>query len=285
MKHLTFVNATRLANDLYTKPTHFLLELIQNADDNKYVTGTPTITFNLTSQFLLVSCNEVGFSPNDVDAICDIGQSTKSASRKASGYIGEKGIGFKSGFKLADTIQISSGPYSFKFVRSDRLGMITPIWENFPSEYLQAGLTQFLFEIPCPRDIQSVKTDLCNLQPSILIFLRRLDRIQLEWESCDKEIQITRFTSSDLAGEAVSIRGISGDDIKSEDYMVQRYQVEALPDDPKRPGINESEVAIAFPLATCKTPLIENCYAYNFLPIRQYGFSVSLQTARMTQRD
>lgn len=113
--------------------------------------------------FLLVGCNEVGFTPDDVRAICSIGQSTKSASKKASGYIGEKGIGFKSSSKLVDTICVSSGSYSFKFVKRDRLGMITPIWEDFPKQYFQHGFTQFLFNIPEEEDVLSVEDDLSNL--------------------------------------------------------------------------------------------------------------------------
>jgi hypothetical protein len=168
-------------------------------------------------------------------------------------------------------------------VKNHQLGMITPIWEDFPSEHLQKGFTQFLFEIPSPRDVQSVTKDLCNFQPSILIFLRRLRHINFKGESFHKEIYSSRSENPDLAGEAVIIRGISLDGIISEDYFVQRHKVGVLPGDPKRLGINESEVAIAFPLTACKSPLIRDCYTYNFLPIRQYGFSVSFQTGRMMQ--
>lgn len=269
-----FVNLTSLADDLYTKPTHFLLELIQNADDNKYAADSPTITFNLMTNLLLVSCNELGFTPDDVRAICSIGQSTKSASRKASGYIGEKGIGFKSGFKLADTICVSSASYSFKFVRSGRLGMITPIWEDFPSQHFQEGLTQFLFHIPESNDVLSVETDLCNLEGSVLLFLRRLERIELEPAFGGNRFFI-RDSFPGLAGEIVRIDDISADGISFKHYTIERTEVKDLPDDPKRPGIHESEVAVAFPLSPVDTPLVKDCFAYNFLPIRKYGFSVS----------
>lgn len=154
--------------------------------------------------------------------------------------------------------------------------MITPIWEDFPSEHLQAGLTQFLFEIPSQRNFQSVTNDLSRLQPSMMIFLRRLREIHLKGESFHKIIRSTRYESHDLAGEAFSIRGVClPSELISEDYLVQRYEFRHMPREPKRPGINKSEVAIAFPLKACKSPLIQDCYTYNFLPIRQYGFSVS----------
>lgn len=49
---------------------------------------------------------------SNVRAICSTGESTKT---NTSGYIGEKGIGFKSVFKAASKVHIQSGPFSFFF--------------------------------------------------------------------------------------------------------------------------------------------------------------------------
>lgn len=75
-----------------------------------------------------VQCNEVGFTAANVEALCRIGFSTKKLNR--AGFIGEKGIGFKSVFKVADQVWITSGPYSFKFDATKPLGMIAPVWEE-----------------------------------------------------------------------------------------------------------------------------------------------------------
>ena len=37
-----------LARDLYNKDTHFIFELIQNAEDNSYNKGEPTLSFKLS---------------------------------------------------------------------------------------------------------------------------------------------------------------------------------------------------------------------------------------------
>ena len=37
-----------LAKDLYNKPTHFIFELIQNAEDNSYEELVPSLSFRLT---------------------------------------------------------------------------------------------------------------------------------------------------------------------------------------------------------------------------------------------
>lgn len=42
--------------------------------------------------------NEVGFSANNIRALCDVGNSTKMGHN--AGYIGKKGIGFKSVFRV-----------------------------------------------------------------------------------------------------------------------------------------------------------------------------------------
>ena len=60
-----------------------MLELLQNADDNTYATSVkPTVHFYLSSNVLTVRNNEaVGFSPDDISALCDIGLSTKTGHR------------------------------------------------------------------------------------------------------------------------------------------------------------------------------------------------------------
>lgn len=54
----------RLSRDLYSKDTHFVLELVQNADDNAYPPSSlnPTLHFVLESERFVVLNNEEGFS-------------------------------------------------------------------------------------------------------------------------------------------------------------------------------------------------------------------------------
>lgn len=75
---------THLSTELYGQPGHFFFELIQNADDNLYAADTPAphIHFRLGDSDLVVANNEaVGFSEDDVRALCDVGVSTKVAQR------------------------------------------------------------------------------------------------------------------------------------------------------------------------------------------------------------
>ncbi|CZT44958.1 uncharacterized protein RSE6_05220 [Rhynchosporium secalis] len=83
---------TTLSDQLYQSSIHFLLEIIQNTDDNAYADGV-----HLSLQFtyykkvaLRIDCNEIGFSPRNVEALCRVGQSTKKGEAKVNGYVGEK---------------------------------------------------------------------------------------------------------------------------------------------------------------------------------------------------
>jgi hypothetical protein len=109
-----------------------VLELLQNADDNTYESVTPTLGFSYKPGSLRIGCNEVGFTSKNVEAICAISQSTKSGKTNDGEYIGEKGIGFKSVFKAAEVVSISSGDFTFKFDTTTFLGMVAPTWAAFP---------------------------------------------------------------------------------------------------------------------------------------------------------
>ena len=132
-----------MSQEFYAESTHFLHELVQNADDNAYNADcTPALHIEYEDGLLLVRCNEVGFSRQNVEAICAIGRSSKGGRDHRTDMqhrIGEKGVGFKSVFKIADVVWIKSGYYSFKLDKSQPLGMITPLREQFPKPRFARG--------------------------------------------------------------------------------------------------------------------------------------------------
>ncbi|SFN61296.1 sacsin N-terminal ATP-binding-like domain-containing protein [Proteiniclasticum ruminis] len=105
---------TILSDTTYEDRKHFLMELIQNADDAEYGDQIPEIHFYITDEGLELFYNETGFTVEDIISITDTGASTKKTKKNnASSFIGEKGIGFKSVFALAETVEIQSGPWHF----------------------------------------------------------------------------------------------------------------------------------------------------------------------------
>ncbi|KKY27789.1 putative ino80 chromatin remodeling complex protein [Diplodia seriata] len=98
-----------------------MYELIQNAEDNSYEHAIserqkPFLKFSLYPDRMVVYSNEDGFTEDNVMAICI--NANVSAKSDHQGYIGEKGIGFKSVFKIAKKVHIQSESYSFSFVYS-----------------------------------------------------------------------------------------------------------------------------------------------------------------------
>jgi hypothetical protein len=80
-----------LSANLYSSQAHFVMELVQNADDNDYhASVTPTLRVQLFPHAVVVFNNEVGFSERNIVAVCNVNGSTKLHK---SGYIGQKGIG------------------------------------------------------------------------------------------------------------------------------------------------------------------------------------------------
>ena len=73
--------------------------------------------------------NELGFTPANVFAITGIAEAAKNVSEEKV-EIGEKGIGFKSVFGIADKVYIQSGRFSFYFTK-DNIIVPVPFYDDF----------------------------------------------------------------------------------------------------------------------------------------------------------
>jgi len=95
-----------LSTELYTKPTHFLLELLQNADDCSYAAGVqPRVLLVLMQDALLHATNETGFTAEDIRSICRMAMSSKN--RKVGAFTGEKGQHRNPQWMLSSTARVS----------------------------------------------------------------------------------------------------------------------------------------------------------------------------------
>jgi hypothetical protein len=238
--------------------------------------GEPTLNITYSRRTLRLDCNEVGFGKKNVEAICKIGRSTKAGLGATTRYIGEKGIGFKSVFKVSDVVWISSGHYSFKFDKKETLGMIAPIWAKFPEgQQPPAGYTSILLQLADDYDPEKLVAELQSLDPRLLIFLRNLRQINVRtlmsargsWSS-----SLRRCDVPSLAPGETSVQ--LWHDLERSSLKVVSSLIRALPPDPKRPGCRESEILLAFPINNSREPSIVPQKVYAFLPIRDYGFKV-----------
>jgi hypothetical protein len=160
-----------LAAGLYDDRTHFIFELLQNAEDalgrRGVWHGPRKVKFRLDPTRLMLSHFGKLFDEADVRSVCDIAESTKNESS-----IGRFGLGFKSVYTVTDLPEIHSGDEDFaiegyvfpkRAVRTARAADETQIVLPLKSE-----------DTTAPRDITA---GFRNLGPGALLFLRYIDEI------------------------------------------------------------------------------------------------------------
>jgi hypothetical protein len=245
--------------------------MIQNADDNTYLTQPPIMKICYSEGFLRLDSNEVGFTRANVDAICSIGKSSKLKSLDRTRAIGKKGIGFKSVFKIADSVWIASGHYSFKFDKSQLLGMIAPIWEKFPQTRSE-GWTSFLLKLSPGCDTVNLVSQLRSLDSRTLIFLRKLVEVKVEI-SDDHVRPVASLTRRDMSGfSGLQQLILEGDECSP--FIVSRHSLPTHVCAGHDLPIDLGDIWIVFPSIPAEAPA-KTHNTFSFLPIRNYGLKVS----------
>ena len=266
-----------LADDLYNKHTHFIFELIQNAEDNIYKDPVPYLSFRLTKTdptnseesqgALIIQNNEIGFSHDNVDAICRVGKTTK---KKAQGYIGEKGIGFKSVFRVTNNPHIFSRGYHFCLPEHDELiglGYIVPQWIHNLPEGLNLSRTHIILPLTkTDFGYEKIEGMLRDIELESILFLSKLQKIRIQ---TDTGADFT-FSKDSSASPKVTILKDNKQGFHSStftDFLVCTETFDRPADirHEKREGIETREVSIAFPLGENPTG-VGNIFAY--LPVR-----------------
>ena len=208
-----------LGASLYSSPLHFVMELIQNAEDCSYPEdAAPELRLIVGPGYLLVSSNELGFRVKDVNSICSLCTSTKTAGQS----IGHKGVGFKSVFSVTSRPTVLSGRWSFCFDvaqydqgHHDAIAMVTPHWVNIsdlPAEVcsrLQVaddgvvkGTHLYLPlkpELPVKGGMENFSKELRQtLNPLTILAMRKLQRLVVEDGEGGPKADIARTHVRDL---------------------------------------------------------------------------------------
>lgn len=195
-------------NSIYTNDLHFIYELIQNADDCIYMNPDDCkldmhFDDNPDQGKIILKYNEKGFTPENVFAITGIGERSKNTSDDKI-EIGEKGLGFKSVFGVADKVLIQSGKFSFLLRNEERTVPIAH-YDGFNG---MQGTTITLF-LPNKEQSESCKSiydrlvgkfsepdALVNENPSL--FLNKLTKIRIYLDSFDSvEFSVSRPNKKD----------------------------------------------------------------------------------------
>ncbi|OHF03686.1 hypothetical protein CORC01_01005 [Colletotrichum orchidophilum] len=299
-----------LAKNLNTSHARFLFELLQNADDNKFAAARsrgsdPYVVFSVYRDQIKIKCNEDGFTYRDLKAICAIGQSSKNRSH---GYIGEKGIGFKSVFMAAWKVHILSNDFSFSFIHhkgDSGLGMVSPIWEpDFIPQGDQAPscITLHLHQYDdtslseAMRQREEIDREFANLPITVLFFLRNLRRIEIQLHNDDdEETRRVEYSLPDSNSATLMERvwlpqhGRSSGESIQRKYHVTRQSIQDAPPNENREfsegnsrADSETEIVLVFPLDEDNTPIVENQSVFAFLPTRPMGFKFIIQADFVT---
>ena len=292
---------TSLVDNLYSKDTRFIYELIQNAEDNSYATATganekPFLIFRVYADKIIIDSNEDGFNESNVKAICSTGESTKADSE---GYIGEKGIGFKSVFKVAAKVHVQSGPFSFCFehmrsAEDDGLGMVTPLNEEFKE--VPSGIrTRMALTLLDNVQFEHLLKEFRGIPDTLLLFLRKLQGLTIEIHEPGKAISSVTYSKHDRRENGLSITNMAkttdnGTKSSASDqkfYTVKR-EVRNLPYDAarvdkKQKSIDHATIILAFPVDKDDVPVLEQQHVFAFLPLRRAGFKFLIQSDFVTQ--
>lgn len=160
-----------LLADRYDDRTHFIFELLQNAEDalgrRGDLGGPRKVTFELAPTRLSLSHFGRPFDEPDVRGVCGIAESTKD---KFS--IGRFGIGFKSVYTFTDRPEIHSGDEDFAIK-----DYVQP--QRAERTERKAGETQIVLPLKADDDTaqQEITAGFRHLGPGALLFLRHIEEI------------------------------------------------------------------------------------------------------------
>lgn len=159
-----------LLADRYADRTHFLFELLQNAEDalgRRSEAGSSLVRLDLNASRLLLSHFGKPFDESDVRGICGIAESTKDDSS-----IGRFGIGFKSVYSFTDRPEIHSGDEDFTVE-----AYVLPK----SAARMERQTDETLFVLPLKSQdaniLRVLEKGFRQLKPEALLFLRHVDEI------------------------------------------------------------------------------------------------------------
>ncbi|KAL2828008.1 hypothetical protein BDW59DRAFT_178954 [Aspergillus cavernicola] len=296
-----------LAKNLYNSTARFVFELLQNADDNTYhiaksTSVDPFVSFRVYDGRIVVECNEDGFTQENLVAICAVGKSSKTG---AQGYIGEKGIGFKSVFMVAWKVHIQSRDFSFTFrhkLGDSGIGMISPVWED-TAEILPHPLTRitlFLHETgsdeALARQRETTLQQFRELQATFLLFMKNLRRIEVRlFDNLEEQVSCSTFSMQHQQECRVELKQmiVQGGETqeRTQYYHTTNLTASNIPRSENRQYTEaelsnetyaESNIILAFPLTHDSVPIINPQEVFAFLPVRNMGLPFLIQADFVT---
>jgi hypothetical protein len=233
-----------LLGHLYSERTHFIFELMQNAED----AGATDVIFELFDDRLEVRHDGRPFTEADVRGVCGVGTTAKSGDLTK---IGTFGIGFKSVYAYTNSPRIYSGDESFRIENYVRPVAAEPVLQPTVDELETADRgrsdlgTLFVFPFdspsaPAAAAVAEIAAALTAIDPETLLFLRSIERLRVRGLGVEDAV-LTRSTAGQSdTGRRVTLS--SGAGRRAEEFLVWQRSLA---------GVSEPElnVEVAFQTA------------------------------------
>ena len=223
-----------LLADRYDDRTHFIYELLQNAEDalarRVGWSGSREVSFDLDGQMLKVTHYGVPFDENDVAGVCGIGKSTKDLTA-----IGRFGIGFKSVYAFSDRPEIHSGDEDF--------AIESYVWP-VAAEPVDRDDQETVILIPLKPDDDEGKAEIADglsrLGASSLLFLREIEEIRWGVDGVPTGLYLRQAEDRGPSIRSVTVVGQKGGEPEAdEEWLVCSRDVQ----DSERRSVSRVEVA------------------------------------------
>jgi hypothetical protein len=248
-RHLSFLGR------LYTDRTHFIFELLQNAED----AGASRIFFKLFEDRLEVSHDGRIFDERDVRGVCGVGEGTKAEDFT---QIGKFGIGFKSVYAYTFNPEIHSGDENFRIEQYIR---------PYPAESQNPEspfTTLFIFtfnrdEVNAKTACDEIGSRLRNLNARTLLFLRKIDEIEYKLPDQTGGIYMRETKPRGIARQ-VTVMGQNNGKEDNQEWLIFERPVH-IPDKSA-----EVKVEIAFQIETNTKKSIEAIKKISSSPLVVY---------------
>ena len=241
---------------LYSDRSHFIYELLQNAED----AGAQNIRFVQYDDRLEVLHDGRPFTEKNLAGLCDIGKSDKVDSLN---QIGEFGVGFKSVFSICDTVRLYSNHLNYRGGLVPGASSFAIKIANFTDprdipekKFDNAFTTKFVFPYEVGKTFSGFKNledlkaaisrKLCNLGISTLLFMKNLEiiefRILSDGQNITGQYRLEKKAINDHCS-LVSALGLSkeGDEKSLEEISYLKFSR-------RIDSISQRTVDIAFPV-------------------------------------
>ena len=266
----------------YSDKTHFIYELVQNADDNK----SQCIELQLYENELIVWNDGCQFREEDVRSICSIGFSNKDLTQ-----IGTFGMGFKAVYTYTDNPEVYSGDERFRIsinnpTKPEGIDKIAPKIATLVDDGKTVFCLPFMENLRQEGEIALLKDRLCTLEKRSLLFLRNLKIVHWRDESNGQmgSYSCHRRPHNKIQGvyEVELKASLNGDDQSSETFLIFRKEIQPpqmvidellrqSADDDERQRIQRSAsklqpIEVAFKTQDGKITAMNKCVLFSYFP-------------------